>query len=193
MRSKNFSRLGLLLLVVFLLAAGGSVAYFVTSETAHNVVSTSGVSIALYELAGPAEIQPFHDLENITPGTTYSKIPYIENTDTEPVWVRAKISLIQTTGDGTETPVTDFSSLMTLQNLGTHWLLNSDDGFYYYDSALSTGERTESIFQSVKFADTIGDEYQLATYSLTVTAEATQVTHNGTSGLDASWTESGGI
>ena len=192
MRSKNFTRLSLLLLAVFLLAAGGSVAYFVTSETAHNVVSTSGVSIALYELAGPAEIQPFHDLENITPGTTYSKIPYIENTDTEPVWVRAKITLKQTTGDGTETPLTDYASFMEFGDLGTNWTLHTD-GFFYYASALAGGAQTEPLFKTVKFADTIGDEYQLATYSLTVTAEATQVAHNGTSGLDASWTESGGI
>lgn len=191
MRRKHQIRTSLILGAIALLAMGGTVAYFVTSETAHNIVSTSGVKIALNELDGPAGSKPFHDLENITAGETYSKIPYIENIDTEPVWVRAKISLIQTAGDGTETPVTDFSSLMTLQNLGTHWLLNSDDGFYYYDSALSTGERTESIFESVKFADVIGDEYQLSTYTLTITAEATQVKHNGTSALDASWTESG--
>ncbi len=191
MRRKHQIRTSLILGAIALLAMGGTVAYFVTSETAHNIVSTSGVKIALNELDGPAGSKPFHYLENITAGETYSKIPYIENIDTEPVWVRAKISLIQTTGDGTETPVTNFSSLMTLQNLGTHWLLNSDDGFYYYDSALSTGERTESIFQSVKFADVIGDEYQLSTYTLTVTAEATQVKHNGTSAQDAAWTESG--
>lgn len=191
MRQTSRTRLLIVLGAISLLTLSGTVAYFVTSETAHNIVSTSGVKIALNELDGPAGSKPFHDLENITAGETYSKIPYIENIDTEPVWVRAKISLIQTAGDGTETPVTDFSSLMTLQNLGTHWLLNSDDGFYYYDSALSTGKRTESIFESVKFADTINDEFQLATYTLTVTAEATQVKHNGTSALDAAWTESG--
>ena len=191
MRRKLQIRTLLVLGAIALLAMSGTVAYFVTSETAHNIVSTSGVKIALSEFDSPAGSKPFHDLENITAGETYSKIPYVENIDTEPVWIRAKVSLKQTASNGTEVPVADLSSLMALQNLGTHWLLNSDDGFYYYDSALSTGERTEPIFKSVKFADTIGDEYQLSTYTLTVTAEATQVKHNGTSALDASWTESG--
>ncbi len=190
MRRKPQIRTLLILGIAFLLAMGSTVAFFVTSETAHNLVSTGGVDIKLYELDGSAEHNPFHDLENIVAGETYSKIPYVENLDLEPVWVRAKISLKQTAGDGTETPVTDFSSLMTLQQVGTHWALSSD-GYYYYDLPLSGWEETEPVFRSVKFADSIGDEFQLATYTLTVTAEATQVKHNGTSALDASWTESG--
>ena len=190
MRRKPQIRTLLILGITFLLAMGGTVAYFVTSETAHNIVSTSGVNIELYELDGPAGSKPFHDLENIVAGETYSKIPYVENLDLEPVWVRAKISLKQTAGDGTETPVTDFSSLMTLQQVGTHWALSSD-GYYYYDLPLSGWEETEPVFRSVKFADSIGDEFQLSTYTLTVSAEATQVKHNGSSALDAAWTESG--
>ena len=184
MRRKPQIRTLLVLGIAFLLAMGGTVAYFVTSETAHNLVSMGGVKIALNELDGPTGSKPFHDLENIIAGETYSKIPYVENVDLEPVWIRAKVSLKKTAGDGTETDITDFSSLMTLQEIGENWT-TSPDNFYYYNLAVNNGEQTEPIFRSVKFADTINDEFQLATYTLTVTAEATQAKNNGLSGLDA--------
>ena len=192
MRQKQLTRLSLVLGAALLLAVGGSVAYFVATETAHNVVSTGKVNILLNELMDETgALRPFNDLENIEAGATYSKKPYIENHSTEPVWVRAKVSLIKTAGDGTKTPIDDFTSLMTLKNQNSHWLAG-ENGFYYYDSALPVGGKTEFLFESVKFADTIDDEYQLATYTLTVTAEATQTAHNGTSAFDAVWTENGG-
>lgn len=184
MRRKLQIRTLLILGIAFLLAMGGTVAYFVTSETAHNLVSMGGVKIALNELDGPTGSKPFHDLENIIAGETYSKIPYVENIDLEPVWIRAKVSLKKTAGDGTESDITDFSSLMTLQEIGENWTASSDN-FYYYNLAVNNSEQTEPIFRSVKFADTIDDEYQLATYTLTVTAEATQAKNNGLGGLDA--------
>jgi len=190
MRQTSRTRLLIILGAISLLSLGGTVAYFVTSETAHNVVSMSGVSILLSELAGPDGSRPFHDLENITAGETYSKIPYVENNGPEPVWVRAKVSLKKTAGDGTESTLSDFSSLMTLQDLGENWIFSSD-GFYYYNSALQSGESTEPFFKSVKFADVIDEDFSLATYTLSVSAEATQVKHNGTSAQDAAWTESG--
>ena len=186
MRLKHQTRLSLLLLATFLLVAGGSVAYFVTTETAHSVVSTSGVAIELYELAGPEESIPFSDLENVLPGVTYSKIPYVENVDTEPVWVRAKITLKKTV-DGTETVIDDYASMMELGGIGANWAYK-EDGFYYYSSALNSGEATEPIFQTVIFTDDMASEYQDAVYSLTVTAEATQVANNGTSAENANWT-----
>ncbi|MBR2586954.1 hypothetical protein IKE71_01105 [Candidatus Saccharibacteria bacterium] len=190
MRQNSRTRLLIVLGAISLLSLGGTVAYFVTSETAHNVVSMSGVSILLNEFAGPEGSHPFHDLEDIVPGKTYSKIPYIENNGPEPVWIRAKVSLKQTANDGTESAVADFSRLMTLENIGPNWTLHSD-GFYYYASPLSSGESSTPIFDSVKFADAIDGEFQLSTYTLTVSAEATQVKHNGSSALDAAWTESG--
>lgn len=184
MRRKLQIRTLLILGIAFLLAMGSTVAYFVASETAHNLVSMGGVKIALNELDGPTGSKPFHDLENIIAGETYSKIPYVENVDLEPVWIRAKVSLKKTAGDGTETDITDFSSLMTLQEIGENWT-TSPDNFYYYNLTVNNGEQTEPIFRSVKFADTINDEFQLATYTLTVTAEATQAKNNGLIGLDA--------
>lgn len=189
MRQKISAKALIVFGMVLFLTMGGTVAYFATSETAHNIVATSGVKIELYELDGPAGSKPFHDLENIAAGETYSKIPYVENIDLEPVWVRAKV-LLKKVDNGSEALIEDYSALMTIQDLGANWIANTD-GYYYYNSSLSSGEQTEPIFESVKFADSIGDEYQDATYSLTVATEATQVKNNGTSGLDASWTESG--
>lgn len=189
MRHRAKLNLLLVLGVLVLLATTGSVAYFVTTKLATNVISTGKVDIKLYELTDPEGAKPFSDLMNIKPGETYSKIPYVENISFEPVWVRAKI-VLQKTDNNTETTIDDFASLLTLENIGENWLKNAD-GFYYYNLPLAGGEKTEPFFKSVKFADTINEEYSLTTYTLTVSTEATQVKNNGSSPLEASWTAEG--
>ncbi|MBR3319708.1 hypothetical protein IKG20_00135 [Candidatus Saccharibacteria bacterium] len=194
MRLKRLSRISPLLLIVFLLAVSGSVAYYVTTETAHNVVSMSGVDIELYELADPSgnesTLTPFTNLEKVLPGTTYSKIPYIENVDTQPVWVRAKLTLSKTLADDSEVIIEDGASVMELGGIGENWT-RGEDGFYYYGPALEGGKSTEPIFRTVKFTDEIADEHQDAVYfTLKVDADATQYVNNGTTAKDANWTES---
>ncbi len=184
MRHRTKFNLLVALGVILLLAMTGSVAYFATTKIANNIISTGKVDIKLYELTGPEDIKPFSDLINVKAGETYSKIPYVENIALEPVWVRAKITLLKTDSTGVETPVTNFSPLMTLENSGANWLKN-EDGFYYYNLPLSSGEKTEPIFESVKFADIINEEYSLATYTLSVSAEAIQVVHNDSSPLNS--------
>ncbi len=191
MRRENQIRLLIALGLTLLLAISGTVAYFTASETAHNIVSTQGVNIEIYEYASPDGSKPFSELSNIATDVTYSKIPYVENIDIEPVWVRSKIILKRKIGD-VETIIDDYFSLMEIGEKGENWTL-ADDGFYYYNSALSGGEKTEPLFKTVQFKDGLDNIYMDALFSLTVSAEATQSVNNGTSALNATWGESGGF
>ncbi|MBR3180775.1 hypothetical protein IKF63_01715 [Candidatus Saccharibacteria bacterium] len=188
MRRKSQTRALAILGITLFLTMSGSVAYYVTSETAHNIVSTGGVSIKLYDQADPEGITPFNDLENISAGITYSKIPYVENISIEPVWVRAKLTLKKKTGD-TETIIDDISTLMELGEIGSSWI-KADDGFYYYNQSLALEQKTEPILRTVRLKEEASEEN--TTYTFTVLTEATQVAHNGTSAITASWTENGG-
>lgn len=194
MRVQKKTRISIVLGIVTILAIGGTTAYFLTTESAHNVISTSGVDVELYELADPtgdgSTLIPFSNLVNVFPGSIYSKIPYIENIDTEPVWVRAKLTLTRTTTDGTVTPINDIASVIELGDVGTNWM-TGEDGYYYYNLSLNAGEATEPIFKTVKFTDELPNSLQGVTFSLIINAEATQMKNNGVSATTASWTESG--
>ena len=191
MRRENQIRLLIVLGLTMLLAISGTVAYFTASETAHNIVSARGVSVEIYEYASPDGSKPFSDLSNIATDVTYSKIPYVENIDIEPVWVRSKIILKRKLGN-VETIIDDYSSLMKIGGKSDKWTF-AEDGFYYYNSALAGGEKTEPLFKTVRFKDDLDNTYMDALFSLTVSVEATQSANNGTSAINATWGESGGF
>jgi len=59
------------------------------------------------------------------------------------------------------------------------------DGYYYYYTVLTPGNTTEYLFSSVKFSESMDNMYQYSKAIIEVTAQATQVVHNGDSVLDA--------
>ena len=190
MRQKNKTRMMIVASLALLLTLAGSLAYYVSTETAHNFISTGGVGVTIYELADPnnnGELVPFADITNVIPGDTYSKIPYVENNDTEPVWVRATIALKAKLKSGEIVEIPDYEDFVTLNDLDENWS-RTTDAYYYYNSALTAGEKTTPFFRSVTFSPKISDRYQDAEFTLTVTAEATQVANNGDSAKNANWT-----
>lgn len=184
--------LSLCLFLVATLTLSGSLAYYVSTTTTHHLVSTSGVKIELSELSDPTgETVPFTDLSNITPGVFYSKIPYVENTDTEPVWVRVKLTLAYRDSDtDTYLPIPNSSALITLGDLSNHWL-QAEDGFYYYSTPLTLGSSSDPIFRTISFSEELAQLYPHTTYIFTIDAYATQSKHNGASPTSAIWTEEG--
>ncbi|MBQ6130600.1 hypothetical protein IJI72_02860 [Candidatus Saccharibacteria bacterium] len=189
MRHRTKAPALLLFGILLFLTMTGSVAYFVTTQPTHNLITTSSVGIALLDRADPTGAVPFNSLENINPNTLYSKIPYIENVGPEPVWIRARLSLIRRDEDR-DAEIPDLASFIELGEPGTHWL-NSEDGFYYYASALASSETTEPLFTSITFRETLIELYPNTEFTFTIDAYATQVKNNGTSPTNATWTEEG--
>ena len=137
--------------------AAGTLAYYNAETTAHNVITTGSVQIAVQEWANTEKTEVFT----------------VKNTGKGDAWVRVKIEkAIQLAGDG-EVDL----GLVKLDIDTTHW--TAKDGYYYYNVALKAGEVTAPIFTKVTFDANMGNAYQNATATVDVTAQAVQAANNG--------------
>lgn len=161
------------------ITAIGTLAYFTSEGTAHNVITTGGVEIAVQEWADVEKTKPFEDLTGVMPNTTVTKIAEVKNTGASDAWVRVKVEKnIKLQGEGTPD-----TSLVELTLNTTDW--TEKDGYYYYKEALKPGEVTAPIFTAVTFKPDMGNEYQNATATVDVTAQAVQTANNGATVMDA--------
>lgn len=160
--------------------AAGTLAYFTSEGKAHNVLTTGGVEIAVQEWADEEKTKPFEDLTGIMPGMTVTKIAEIKNTGASDAWVRVKVEKnIKLQGEGTPD-----TALVELNLNLTDWTLG-EDGYLYYNKVLKPGEVTEPFFTAVTFNVTMGNEYQNATATVDVAAQAVQTANNGDTVMDA--------
>lgn len=160
--------------------AAGTLAYFTSEGKAHNVITTGGVKIAVQEWADENKQTPFENLEGIMPGMTVTKIAEIKNTGASDAWVRVKVEKsIKLKGEGTPD-----TALVELNLNLTDWT-QGEDGYLYYNKALKPGEVTAPVFTSVTFNATMGNEYQNATATVNVSAQAVQIANNGDTVMDA--------
>ena len=159
--------------------AAGTLAYFTSEGKAHNVITTGGVEIAVQEWADEDKTKPFENLTGVMPNTTVTKIAEIKNTGASDAWVRVKVEKnIKLQGEGTPD-----TGLVELTLNTTDW--TEKDGYYYYKEALKPGEVTTPIFTTVTFDANMGNEYQNATASVDVFAQAVQTANNGASAMPA--------
>lgn len=157
----------------------GTLAYFTAEGKAHNVITTGGVEIAVQEWADEEKTKPFEDLTGIMPGMTVTKIAEIKNTGASDAWVRVKVEKnIELKGEGTPD-----TGLVELALNTAYW--TEKDGYYYYTKALKPGEVTAPVFTSVTFNATMGNEYQNATATVDVSAQAVQTANNGDAVMNA--------
>lgn len=173
------------LLALALLAAGaaclalGTAAFFSAETTAHNVITTGGVEIELREWADEARETPFEDVTGVLPGAEITKIAQIENTGASDAWIRVQLD-VAVLLDGEHLPAEPVAL-----DINTEDWTAGEDGYYYYSRALKAGETTAPIFTTVTFANEMGNEYQNATATVDVAAQAVQTANNGASALDA--------
>lgn len=76
-----------------------------------------------------------------------------------------------------------FENLSGVMLNTTDW--TEKDGYYYYKEALKPGEVTAPIFTAVTFKPEMGNEYQNATATVDVSAQAVQTANNGDTVMDA--------
>ena len=170
------------MVICIAIAAVGTLAYFTTDAIAHNVITTGGVDIELSEWADAEKTQPFKDPSGVMPGMTVTKIAEVENTGASAAWVRVKVEKAIKLAKEIEgfTPDTALVAL----NINTEKWEHEGD-YFYYKEALQPNEITAPIFTSVTFNKTMGNEYQGATATVDIVAQAVQKANNGDNALTA--------
>ena len=171
------------LVLVLAILGAGTLAYFTSSATAHNVVTTGGVGITLVEkmLDADGKEVDFTNQNGIMPGQSVSKIVRVLNNaeKSAEAWIRVKVEKAVTV-DGKELD----ASVITMDFNTTDW--TEKDGWFYYNKSVMPGDETTNLFTKVNFAGVEMDNaYQNATVTVTVSAQAVQTKNNGTTVLTA--------
>ena len=177
-------------LVASLLAimVSGTLAYYTSGDVAHNVITTSGVDIELVEKINGEIAESDEDrlITDVLPCMKVDKEVWVESSETSAeCWVRVSVTITIVDKDGEELST---DGVLTLDYDTENW--TESDGFWYYNSPLSAGQQTPELFTTVTFSDSLGNEYQATTTTITINAQAVQTKNNGTTALEAAgWPE----
>lgn len=162
--------------------AGGTLAYYTAENTAHNVITTGGIDIALQEWADTDKTTPFPEdgVNDVMPGTSVTKIVEVKNTGANDAYIRVKVDKsIDLAGEGTPD-----LSLLALDMNQADWTAG-EDGYYYYNEVLAPGEVTAPLFTTVSFDTGMDNLYQNSAAEVDVAAYAVQADNNGDTVLEA--------
>lgn len=170
------------------MSAYGTLAYFTHEETATNVITAGSIKIELEEWAESEDgsLVPFEDIDDVMPGMDVSKIVQIKNKGGQDAWVRISVEKSIILADDVEGEVD--LSLVTYDLNTEDW--TEQDGYYYYNTVLKSGETTEPLFTTVYFSADMSNLYQHSKAIIKVDAQATQVANNGATVFEAAgWPE----
>ena len=180
-------KIALVMTIIALLAIAvpGSLAYFTAEDTVHNVITSDGVDIQLEEyqkVGDKLESYPSGKIA-VMPGATVSKIPMVKNLGAES-YIRAKIQVIVKDANDVEMNLSQetLDSIITIAvNTADGWVRKEGDTtWWYYESAVGTGEYTKALFNEVVFnGPNMTNEYQGCTVEIVVEAKAVQAANNG--------------
>lgn len=172
-----------LLVIGIAILSAGTIAYFTSEDTAHNVITSGGVKIALEEWADEDCTEPYPQVPvEVMPGTAVTKIVTVKNLDAD-AWVRARFDVIIRNQDGKEVKPENHEEAIQIA-CSSKWISEGD--WYYYADALSADEITEPLFSEVVFdGPSMTDEYQNCTVEVIVYTQAVQSANNGDSPVTA--------
>ena len=176
-------------MICLAVGASGTLAYFTSENTAHNVITSGGVNIEVVEKTqgkdGVLVDFPKEGVRGVMPGSDVSKIVSVKNTGESEAWIRVQVESVIKATDGADLPlmIENVGSVMTY-TVGGGWSLG-EDGYYYYDKPVAAGKTTDILFDTVTFAPQMGNEYQNCTANIEISAQAVQTANNGKTVLEA--------
>ena len=173
MNKKNLL-IGSALVLVALFVVGGTMAWFTAAaEPVTNTFKAGTVKIELYDSLTEG-------IENVNPGDKYAKIVYVINTGSKAVYVRVKLTPAWTDSEGN---LLEEEDVATFPIVGDKWVLHTD-GYYYYKDPVAVEGSTQHLIEQVIFAGAaMTNDYQGATFTLKVEAEAVQASHGAAEDL----------
>ena len=132
-----------------------TLAYFTdTSDNHKNIMATGKASVDLldttYQYGSDVEISPDTAIR-IMPGYEIRKTVSAKNTGDISIYVRVKINVDITLAGKAIGRESEIDTSLVGYNIDEeHWFLHTD-GYYYYNTALLSGDEAEPLFTRVKF------------------------------------------
>ena len=137
----------MLLLSVVCMVAGGTLAYYTSTDTFNNEFNAGTYQVETFE--------KFVSPENWTPGTTTEKKVYATNHGSLPVAVRVKLTPSWVDANGDPLPLYDNNyeeaAIINYSTGSGKWYYDNETDYYYYYRALEEGQTTSTIIDSVTF------------------------------------------
>lgn len=168
-----------------------TLAYFTTSDTARNVITTGGIQVAIVEQQKVGEdLLPYPDAPiQVMPCETVSKIVTVKGLENS-AWVRMRydVTIFDAEDKAMNLTAEEVAQLVLINPDGSNWTYSN--GWWYCNEVLNRGASTAPLFETVSFAANMGNEYQNGTVTVDVTVEAVQAANNGETVLEAGWPES---
>lgn len=181
--------------VCFAITVSGTIAYFTTKDTAHNIITSGGVNIEIVEKTvgkdGSVQDFPEEGIDGAMPGEKISKVVSVNNTGKSEAWIRVRVETTIKGADGKELPLKiEGVGPVISYHTDSSWFYQTD-GYYYYTKPVAPGESTAVLFDSVTLAPQMGNMYQNCNTNIVISAQAVQTANNGTTVIDAlGWPES---
>lgn len=102
-------------MICLAVGASGTLAYFTSENTAHNVITSGGVNIEVVEKTqgkdGVLVDFPKEGVRGVMPGSDVSKIVSVKNTGESEAWIRVQVESVIKAADGADLP-------LTIENVG---------------------------------------------------------------------------
>ena len=185
--------LALAVLVICLsILASTTFAYFTDIGTARNVITSGAVEIQVVEqqlVDGTLQPYPNQPIP-VMPATAASKIVSVQSTE-QAAWVRMNyvITIYDAEDKKMQISADKLKNMVVIDPDSKNW--TEKDGWWYYSTALKSGEKSSPLFERVYFSGVdMGNEYQGCTVVIDVTAQAVQQANNGSTVMEAAgWPE----
>ena len=161
------------LMMVLTVVFGTTLAYFTVEAKAVNSITMGSVDLKLHDEVATGEDFPKDGVKDVMPGQSIEKVVYVENVGSKSLFARINIDNSFVEGLTPDFNIKD-------------WTFNQLDQCYYYNKPLAPGEKTETLFETVKVSPSLGNDSKCKSYTIDVIAQGVQVDNNGTDPILAS-------
>lgn len=156
MRKKKIFLITIASFLLLVCSFGATYAYLYVKSQTVNEFTVGENTIEVHEDYKPPE--------KLEPGVSFKKEPYVENTGNVSCFVRMR-------ADFSDSKAKDFCKDLDIDT--NYWIKDDSDGYYYYNQFLKPGEKTKSLFTTVRIKEDAKD-LDMIDFDILIYAESCQ-------------------